>query len=118
MFKRIVAIILAGSVLLIYGVQPAFAKSKEDKQAQLTERVKSGISKLGVGQDARVEVKLHDRTKLIGYISEVKNESFTITDPKTSNHCLLRRCHAGKRSQPFDWRKDRHRYRNRRLVTW
>jgi hypothetical protein len=65
-------------------VQPATAKSKEEKQVQLTQKVRAGISKLGVGRDARVEVKLQDKTKLAGYISEVKDESFIISDPKTS----------------------------------
>jgi len=84
MFKKIFAILLACLLLQIYGVQPAAAKSKEEKQAQLTEKVKVGISKLGVGRDARAEVRLQDKTKLTGYISEVKDESFVITDPKTN----------------------------------
>ena len=84
MFKKIFAMILLCLLWQMYGVKPDFAKTREEKQAQLTQKVRLGISKLGVGQDARVEVKLHDRTKLIGYISEVKDESFTITDPKTS----------------------------------
>lgn len=84
MFKKSFAIILACLLLQMLSVQPATAKSKEEKQAELTLKVKTGISKLGVDHDARVEVKLRDKTKLAGYISEVKDESFIITDPKTS----------------------------------
>jgi hypothetical protein len=65
-------------------VQPATAKSKEENQAQLIQKVRTEISKLGVGRDARVEVKLQDKTKLAGYVSEVKDESFILTDVKTS----------------------------------
>jgi hypothetical protein len=32
--------------------------------------VKEGIHKLGTGLDARIEVKLRDKTKLKGYVSE------------------------------------------------
>ena len=83
MFKKSFAIILACLLLLMLSVQPATAKSKEEKQAELTLKVKTGISKLGVGHDARVEVKLQDKTKLAGYISEVKDESFILTNAKT-----------------------------------
>ena len=84
MFKKSFAIILACLLVQMLSVQPATAKSKEEKQVQLTQKVKTEISKLGVGRDARVEVKLQDKTKLAGYISEAKDESFIITDPKTS----------------------------------
>jgi hypothetical protein len=84
MFKKSFAIILACLLVQMLCVQPATAKSKEEKQAQLTQKVKTGILKLGVGRDARVEIKLQDKTKLAGYVSEVKDDSFIITDPKTS----------------------------------
>ncbi|HXG65131.1 MAG TPA: hypothetical protein VNO70_08480 [Blastocatellia bacterium] len=41
------------------------------------------MAKLGIGQDARIEIKLRDKTKLAGYISETGEEHFTITDDKT-----------------------------------
>ena len=84
MFKRSFAIILACLLVQMLCFQSASAKSKEEKQAQLTQEVKTGISKLGVGRNARVEVKLQDKTKLAGHISEVKDDSFIITDPKTN----------------------------------
>ena len=85
MFKKSFAVIIAFCLLqMLCVVQTASAKSKEEKQEQITQKVKTGISKLGVGRDARIEITLRDRTKLAGYVSEVKDESFTITDPKTS----------------------------------
>lgn len=83
MFKKSFAIVLACLMVQVLCVQPASAKSKEEKQTELTQKVKTGISKLGVGRDARVEIKLQDQTKLAGYISEVKVDAFTITDAKT-----------------------------------
>ena len=84
MLKKVFAMILLCLLWQMSSVKPDFAKTREEKQSQLTQKVRLGISKLGVGHDARVAVTLRDRTKLTGYISEVKDESFTITDPKAS----------------------------------
>jgi hypothetical protein len=45
--------------------------------------VKKGISKLGTGAEARIEVKLRDKSKLKGYVSEAGEDSFVIVDEKT-----------------------------------
>lgn len=58
-------------------------QAKTGKESQQVEKTRAGIQKLGVGQDARVEIKLRDNTKLKGYISEAGAETFTVTDLKT-----------------------------------
>jgi hypothetical protein len=83
MFKKISTIVLAGLLINAFCVQPAFASSKEEKLAQRTEKVRAGVLKLGVGPDARVAVKLCSNVKLAGYISELNDESFVVTDVKT-----------------------------------
>jgi hypothetical protein len=59
------------------------ANTTLEEQARFAEKVKTGIVKLGVGPDARVAVKLRDNTKLSGYISEVNESSFVVTNAKT-----------------------------------
>jgi len=49
-------------------VRSANADSKEEKQARFTQKVKAGISKLGVGENARVDVRLRDKTEVKGYV--------------------------------------------------
>jgi hypothetical protein len=83
MFRKILTIVLGGLLIQAFCVQPASATSKEEKLAQRTEKVRAGILKLGVGPDARVAIKLRDNVKLAGYISEVKDDSFMVTDLKT-----------------------------------
>jgi hypothetical protein len=83
MFKKILTIVLAGLLIQAFCVQPASASSKEEKQAQRTEKVRAGILKLGIGTDARVAIKLRDNVKLAGYVSEAKDDSFVVTDLKT-----------------------------------
>jgi hypothetical protein len=84
MFTKCVSVLLATLLLQIILAPPVFADSKnEDKQAQVTHKVKAGIAKLGVGPQARVDVRLLDRTKLAGYVSEIRDESFTVTNKAT-----------------------------------
>ena len=57
-----------------------FAKNKE---AEFTEKVKTQISKLGIGQDARVKLKLKDGAKIKGFISEIGDSQFVVTNSET-----------------------------------
>jgi hypothetical protein len=83
MFKKILCLALAWLLINTMVAGTAYAFSDEGKQARLTEQVKEGISKLGTGPDARVEVKLYDKTKLKGYLQEVTSEYFVVADPGT-----------------------------------
>jgi hypothetical protein len=83
MFKKILTVALTGLLIQALCVEPAAAASKAEKDAKRAEKVKAGIFKLGVGTDARVAIKLRDDVKLAGYISEVKDDSFVLTDMKT-----------------------------------
>jgi hypothetical protein len=84
MFKKVLCLVLVGFLLGVAGVRPAYAGAREEKETRLAEKVKKGISKLGTGAAARVEVKLRDKTKLKGYVSEAGEDSFVIVDEKTS----------------------------------
>lgn len=83
MVKKILCLALAGLLVNTVAISSAYARSDEGKQARLTEQVKKGIAKLGTGPDARVEVKLYDKTKLKGYLQEVTEEYFVVADPGT-----------------------------------
>lgn len=84
MFKRVLCVVLVGFLLSLAGVRPAYARSKEEQETRLAEKVKEGISKIGTGAAAHVEVKLRDKTKLKGYVSEAREDSFVIVDEKTN----------------------------------
>ena len=84
MIKKVLTTAL--SCLLIQAaisVQPASATSREAKQIQFAERVKTEIAKLGVGRDARVSVRLRDKARVAGYISEINENSFVVTNLET-----------------------------------
>lgn len=84
MFKRNLALSLIGALIFSVSAAPiTFANSKAEKDAQLAAKVKAGIAKLGTGPDAKLTVKLRDKTKLTGYVSQISDDSFVIADAKT-----------------------------------
>ena len=84
MFKRKLTLMLVGALIFSLSASPmTFAKSKEEKAAEFASKVKTGIAKLGVGPEARVEIKLRDKTKLKGYVSQINDDSFVVADAKT-----------------------------------
>ena len=82
MLRTAFAFLLSGILVATgFGFQSAYAKT--GKEVQTAEKTRIGILKLGVGKDARVEVRLRDNSKLKGYVSAVGEDSFTIADHKT-----------------------------------
>ena len=79
MRRRALACLLTFCILTALA-PPATAKTKAEKDAVFAERVRVGIAKLGAGEDARVEVKLRDRSKLAGYIQSSNEDGFVVKD--------------------------------------
>jgi hypothetical protein len=83
MFRKTFAIMLSGILLVTaFGFQKVLAQTANDTQA---EKVRSKVQKIGIGPNARVEVKLRDNTKLKGYINSAEQDSFTVTDNRTGS---------------------------------
>lgn len=84
MFKQFLSLAMIGLLSqALLGIAPVYAGSKPDKDSKFASKVKAGILKLGVGEQSLVKVKLRDKTKLAGYVTEVSDESFVVTDSKT-----------------------------------
>ena len=81
MFKQLLATLLALLLVNLISQGTTYAAPVSGKET-VTERVKESILKLGTGPDARVEVKLRDKTKLNGYVFEAGDESFVIVEGK------------------------------------
>jgi hypothetical protein len=81
--KKLLTMMVACLVLGAVSVRPVAASSKAEKEARFAGKVKQGIEKLGSGSNTRVEVKLRDKTRFKGYISEVSENGFVVTDLKT-----------------------------------
>ncbi len=67
MFRKLITLLLVALLVNLGGVRLVYANSKEEKQAVFAEKIKANVLKLGVGESARVKIKLRDKTKLEGY---------------------------------------------------
>ena len=85
MLKKILSMTIVMLVVNLALVPFAFASDNPEKEAKFAEKVKTEITKLGTGTDAKVKVKLKDGTKLEGYVLEIKDVGFTVMDKKTGN---------------------------------
>lgn len=81
--KKLLTLMVACLVVSAVSVRPVAASSNAEKELRFTGKVKLGIEKLGSGRDTRVEVKRRDKTRLKGYISEISENEFVVTDVKT-----------------------------------
>jgi hypothetical protein len=88
MFIKFVTFLLVCLMINVSGTSAAFARGsdneglskKERKIRKHAEKIKEGVEKLGSGKDSVVKVKLRDKTKIKGYISNIGENSFTIID--------------------------------------
>ena len=102
--KRMLAIMLTGMMLtMAVGFRPATAQSVKSavQDDPVVAKVRMDVWKLGVGETARVEVKLRDQRKLKGYIGEATNDSFTVVDSKSGSQPkdCVRRCRESEKSR-------------------
>ena len=89
MTNKILSILLIAAVLCISIATPIFAQSQQTGQQKKTEKVKSKIRKLGLGERVKVKVKLYDETSYQGYVSQANEPDFVIVD-KTGNPHIIK----------------------------
>lgn len=85
MFKKYVTLVITILVFTLSLSSVAFAETKAEKEAKFAAKVKANVTKLGAGKDAKIQVKLKDGTKLKGYVSQINENSFVVTDEKTDS---------------------------------
>lgn len=61
----------------------AVASPAQEDDAKSKAKVKYALIEIGTGLNARVEIKLRDKTKLKGYVSELDDDHFTLVQDKT-----------------------------------
>ena len=79
MLKKIYSVVIS-ALLLQAAAVPALAKADPEKEAARAAKVRTQLTKLGTGPDARIKVELRDKTKLEGYVSAADADTFTVTD--------------------------------------
>jgi hypothetical protein len=70
-------------ILLLTTLSLQKAPAQSSQSSSLGQQTRADVRKFGIGKEAKVEVKLQDKSKLKGFISAVEDDSFTITNAKT-----------------------------------
>jgi hypothetical protein len=84
MMKRFLTLFLAGLLAQTLPVAThASAKTQGERDAQVLEKVRRKIARLGVGERAKTTVWLKDGTKIKGYISQAREADLVVRDRKT-----------------------------------
>ena len=83
--QKSLSLTLIGALLYALLAVPALAamSNPEEKEAARVAKIKVSIAKLGTGPEAKLKIKLNDKTKLAGYVSQINDESFVMVDGKT-----------------------------------
>ena len=76
MTKRCLSLILIGVLLNLVGGGRVLARVPGKDQTPPAEKIKAKIAKLGIGEKARVEIKLRDGKKTKGYVSNAGRMTF------------------------------------------
>lgn len=82
MIKRTLAVALA-CALLANAAAPLASAQTAKEDAKRAARAREALKPYGTGRDARVAVRLRDKSELRGYISEKDEESFVVTNAET-----------------------------------
>ncbi len=89
MFERYLSLVLVASLIYTGNAALVLAQSTAGKEAQLAEKVKEGVLRLGDGLETFVRLGLRDKTILGGYIDEAGADSFTVIDELTGRATMV-----------------------------
>lgn len=84
--KQSISIFLLLTMLSVFSGANLSAQTKQEKKAA---KVEDRIKKFGIGEKAKVKVKLYNKTSYQGYVSQANDEDFVVTD-KSGNSNTLR----------------------------
>jgi len=73
--------VLTGSLFLFFPGHVLARLQKDD--ASTVEKIKTKITRLGVGEKARAQIKLRNGQKIKGYVSNASEDNFSLTDRKS-----------------------------------
>jgi hypothetical protein len=81
--KKCLSLILIALLASLIPARQVLASSSDGQQTPLVEKIKAKIAKRGVGEKARVEIKLRNGKTIKGYVSSAGQDDFRLTDRKT-----------------------------------
>lgn len=108
--KKFISFMLIGlilnSVFYVSSASGAVVPNDSSKEAKMTAKLKNELTKIGIGQESKIEVKLNDGTKVSGYLSEINDDDFIVVAKNDDS----------KRIRYDNVRKAKGRYRHHRFA--
>jgi hypothetical protein len=89
MWKSAIACVFSILLANLLYMPTAVAKPSGNKEQRQLEKLKAGIHRLGTGPDARIKIKLKDKTQISGYISEAGEDTFVVVDAGTGKSNIV-----------------------------
>ncbi len=83
MFRKHLSFALIALFVCAAGATKGARAAQNDGEATRIEAVKQRIGKIGVGERARVTIKLRDGSEVKGYIYRTGDDNFIVADSKT-----------------------------------
>jgi hypothetical protein len=99
LFRKTFALLVSGVILATSFVSQS-VQAQTGTNADVAARARLKVEKMGASSNARVDVKLHDGTKLKGVISAQDQDSFTVTDRKTGASSVVRYAEVSEVKKP------------------
>ena len=84
MVKQQLIVVICAALLMGLLIGPGSAGA-QSVNAEVAAKIRSDVQSLSVNRDQKVEVRLRDKTKLMGHITSVDADSFNITDSKSGS---------------------------------
>jgi hypothetical protein len=84
LIKKHFAFLLSATLLVASVSLATTTHGQSVTSDQAAEKLRSDVQKLRVNHDKIVEVRLRDKTKVKGYVTNVETDSFTVRDSKTA----------------------------------
>jgi hypothetical protein len=82
MCKKSIAILVA-LLLIQVSSNATFAATHSEEETARILKVKADVARRGIGEKAKVKVKLQDKTEVTGYVYEASDSNFIVADAKT-----------------------------------
>jgi hypothetical protein len=87
MFKTIISIVIAILLFQFFHIVPAFGQSRKNDTD--VAKIKTELTKRGIGEKAKVKIELNDGREVKGYIDELKADDFVIADSKSNGRTTI-----------------------------
>ncbi len=86
MIKKLLSLVVVG--LMLYGVNLQIISAQTNTDNSV-EKMKTDVYRRGTGEKSKVVVKMKDGTKRKGFISQIGEDSFDLTDSKTKQSTAI-----------------------------